>query len=130
MAHKLYMCYNCMGTNGVPGKPFEVERGDVACPECGLTQKESQSHIVKREVIHFDPPHPKIKGKGTNKRACDGRAIQGGMATGAPSSVTCPNCKTKPAYINAAEESGDPEVPSEQDYSIQSMETSNNLEVV
>jgi ssDNA-binding Zn-finger/Zn-ribbon topoisomerase 1 len=93
---KLWVCYNC---GEMPfGKPFEGP--NATCPECGLSER-----VLERATIHFDPPHAKLKNKGTGVRPCDGQPVCGPvkmtlnnrettrMATGDPSSVTCQKCR-------------------------------------
>lgn len=96
---KLWKCYNCETPIGVIGYDFE---SDVpVCPKCGLDGRDPvmASRMTERVVIHFDPPHPIMRGRGINKRACDGKPIHGGYAVGEPANVTCPECKTSDAFL-------------------------------
>ena len=102
---KLWRCYNCPLDTGAEWHEWQ---GLPKCPKCGLSQtdKPGGELVVERTAIHFDPPHPLLKGKGTNKRACDSKSVGIGSATGVALSVTCPECLKTDAYKTAAELQG------------------------
>lgn len=114
---KLWKCYNCVHpTSGSPGVDFVGPAGK--CPACGA--EESSGRVAQRSTIHFDPPHPVLKAKGTNRRPCDGKPVAGGMATGEPSAVNCPDCRGSKPFLDAmAQRGGDYEtVPEAADFTI------------
>lgn len=94
---KLWKCYNCETPTG-HGTDFAGAVGK--CPKCGADT--SSGRVVQRAVIHFDPPHPVLQAKGTNRRACDStKPIQGGEndhGTGEPAAVTCPACQQSTVF--------------------------------
>lgn len=63
--------------------PFETADADATCPGCHGDQ------LAPAVLIHFHPP-----GKGA-ARACDGKPVTNGSATGLPGCVTCPKCLAK-----------------------------------
>ena len=97
----LYVCRN----HPLPAGGFPFEADKPVCPQCGLNRDEKPeyaSYIAEREVIHFDPPHPVLIDRGTNRAACSGLPIGGGdprmggkflFGTPAREAVTCPACR-------------------------------------
>ncbi len=68
-----------------PARPGRGRRGETAdpdatCPAC------RGSELAPGVLVHFHPP-----GKG-NARACDGKPVTNGAATGLAGCVTCPKC--------------------------------------
>lgn len=94
---KIWKCYNCVGTNGVPGVDFIAEQ--PVCPTCSTdgTQPRFKHLLVACKVIHFDPPHPTVENRGLGELAC-GTPWKGKRASGAPVAVNCPACKATPIY--------------------------------
>lgn len=79
------------------------------CPECGAgdTERSRLRFILRRKVVHFDPPAR--PGEGRSVKACDGKPWgEGTMATGVPAAVTCPACRES-AEFRKASESGEDE---------------------
>jgi hypothetical protein len=104
----LYLCFNCLNDKGVPGKPFEADL--PVCP-CGVDGRspDMAAYVHKREVIHFDPPHAILKGRGVRKVACTGAAVgTGQMASGHPAAVNCRKCQETAEYAKACEQFGEP----------------------
>ena len=113
---KLYRCFRCAAR----GRDFAA--AEPRCPKCGADQADAETPpntIARLETIHFDPPHPDWPagpdrpGKGTGKRACDGKPVNtprkgedvvGGKATGFADAVTCPACKESAEYKTASED--------------------------
>lgn len=95
----VYRCANCQeeAEHPAPGK----------CLPCGLDAKEEPrdaASLVELAVIHFDPPHKAIKGRGKGHAACNpklkiGRGVA--HATGEREHVTCPGCKFSTAFGEA-----------------------------
>lgn len=102
MSMKPWMCFNCDDDKGFAGMKFRADK--PTCPKCGADGKEAEyaPYIVRCTEIHFDPPHPILKNKGTRKRLCDGKSIFEGqktnVASGSPPAVTCPACRSHPAF--------------------------------
>jgi hypothetical protein len=115
---KLWKCWNCTDDRGNPGKDFAGT--EPVCPGCGLDARtpDGKDAVVARATIHLDPPHPVRRNKGTGKRACDGKPVGTGMASGVPDAVTCPACRATAAYRAAADEFGDGATPAEADYPV------------
>lgn len=101
-----YLCMNCTNDKGTPGKPFAA---DVPKCPCGVdgTLPEYAAFIVPQAVLHYDPPHAILKGKGTNKAACDGKPVQGRYATGDPREVNCDQCKEKKVWKDGMTAAGE-----------------------
>lgn len=112
-----YLCLNCADDKGIPGKKFW---SDTAKCSCGVdaTVPELASYLKKLVLMHYDPPHPVLHGRGTNKKLCDGQSVHTLVPakesyTGDPSCVTCPLCKAHakfPANVDV------PHVVSDGDY--------------
>jgi len=106
--NNLWQCHNCIDEHGKPGRDFEADK--PVCPECKLDSTLPEyaqfGLIVKRETIHLDPPHKILKGKGSGKRACDGKPAQGAMFTGVAAIVNCPACLRTDAFRGLAETQG------------------------
>lgn len=113
----LWICWNCTDEMGRPGKKFEADA--PVCP-CGVdgNKPEMTGYIAKCEVIHFDPPHPVLKGRGMRRRVCDDKPIHeaGGLASGHPAAVNCGACKRTPEYVLACEKFGEPVPHKEADF--------------
>ena len=97
MAAKRYRCTNC-GTEFVADKP--------ACATCAIdaTTDPQAAHVIHAlVVVHYDPPHAKIKGRGRGHHACDPsqRVGKKGRATGEARNVNCDACKATPAFQDA-----------------------------
>lgn len=89
MAQKrLWRCNNCGGS-------FEHDRQE--CRACGIdaaAEPRFAGVVIPVETIHYDPPHPVVRGHGTGFLACDpSRRVAGSRATGEPSVVNCPRCR-------------------------------------
>lgn len=99
---RLWLCFNCEPQNKFQGpKPI--------CPGCGADGNDPKSGgcIAPRVVIHFDPPHPVLKGKGLNTHACDTATrvgTKGMQASGDVRAVNCPACLASEAAKRMAEE--------------------------
>ena len=91
----LFRCANCHRT-------FEAEYHYCAKCDINSLAEPRYSGIVQRlKTIHYDPPDPKVKGKGQGKYACNGRPVRGTeheAATGEPGAVNCEACKATDAY--------------------------------
>lgn len=114
----LWLCWNCTNEKGLPGKPFE---GDLPVCPCGVDGRlaEYKPYVVKREVIHYDPPHDVLKSRGVRKHACDGVEVgKGPMASGHPAAVTCPKCQATEAYRAACALFGEPVVEAKADFAV------------
>lgn len=117
---KPYMCLNCTDETGGRGKKFWAER--PVC-SCGVDGKNPEYAGMLRRcvVVHFEPPHPVLKGKGTGKQLCDGRTTKEydpnrEAATGSYDAVTCPDCLAHPQYPGRDAEPGT--VPEDADYMV------------
>lgn len=98
MAHRLYRCYNCLDAREIPGRDFLADK--PVCPNCnldGTPGSRFENRIVALRTVHFDPPHPSVKGAGVGLPACGGKR-EGAMMSGDPNAVNCPKCKTTPAF--------------------------------
>lgn len=98
----LYRCYNCVNDSGRPGFDFLAEV--CKCPKCGvdpvMENKRFEGRIVRLEITHFDPPHPFVKGCGTNLPACGKPRASVNSMSGEPSAVNCPNCRKTQAFLD------------------------------
>jgi hypothetical protein len=87
---KLYRCDSCQAI-------AEADPPPATCPAAGC----GGDRLQEVEVIHFHPPGPGAK------RACDGKPVTNGVASGLASVVTCPRCRatftTPPAPPHPAE---------------------------
>lgn len=106
---KLWKCYNCPSSSGVPGRDFTA--ATPVCPACGLdgTDKRLNHLIVPCKIIHFDAPHPIAKDRGVGVLAC-GTPWKGGLrVSGDPVAVNCPACVASESYraTKAAQEEGE-----------------------
>ena len=117
---KPYMCLNCTDETGGKGKKFWSEK--PVC-SCGVDGKDKQYAGVLRRcvVIHYEPPHPVLKGKGTGKQLCDGRPTKEydpnkDAASGSYPAVTCPDCIAHPLFPGTDAESLT--VPDDADYMV------------
>lgn len=89
---RLWHCFNCA---------TDFEGPTAKCTGCGAENEGGRDIIAQRLVIHFDPPHPIIKGRGLGHHACNPEqkvASQGMRSTGYPGSVTCPMCKASEVW--------------------------------
>jgi hypothetical protein len=116
----LWMCLNCVGDNGMRGKPFRAEK--PVCP-CGVdgTKPEYAGYTYKCVVYHYDPPHPTLKGMGTRKALCDGRPGASmdhnkETTTAAFGVVNCLKCLAHPNF--PGHEPTETVVSEEYDYSV------------
>lgn len=93
-----YRCLNC-NTEFVADKP--------ACAGCdidGSTDPVAKNVIVPLVVIHYDPPHPKIKNRGRGHRACDPHVPIGkGRGSGEPAVVNCEACQATTVFQEAVQ---------------------------
>lgn len=91
-----WRCNNC-------GASFQSDR--QACAACGVDAQAEPRFagvVVPVETVHFDPPHPVVRGYGTGRLACDPRKqVAGSRATGEPSVVNCPACRATPEWKRA-----------------------------
>ena len=97
----LWMCLNsrCYSPNGKVGFSFESDQ--PVCPKCEINKNDTElgHFIVERVTIHYDPPHPKVNGKGKGYISCDKTvkvfevARRGQQASGEPIAVNCSKCK-------------------------------------
>lgn len=99
----LYRCYNCLDPKrGMPGQDFWADK--PVCPECGVDQSapEGKNLVITLEIIHFDPPHERLKNRGKGYIACNPKRRVGESqrlyATGDHESVTCEKCIASEAY--------------------------------
>ena len=126
----LYRCQNANCSEDPAGRLiYDFESNEpanlVCCPKCKtlLHDREYPNIVVKREVIHFEPPS-KIYGKGLGFIACmpdtkiRGSGIPSNIPvrrTGVPGVVNCKKCLATPIMqeldkITKALEEGDFEV--------------------
>lgn len=128
-AARMYRCYNCPPAPNSGATAFEFMHPvgkPVACPSCGIKDGDRGSHLlVLLDVIHFDAPAKAAEGTarataanatgaslamafGTGHAACDPAKVTagGGMFTGAPEAVTCPQCRASEAFRRAADRGG------------------------
>jgi len=114
----LYLCYNCASAEHPMGKPFEADLPVCACGVDGRVP-EMAAYIAKREVIHFDPPHDILKGRGKRKHACSDEAVgRGPMAAGHPAAVTCAKCTATEVYREACAKFGEPVPEAKGDFTV------------
>lgn len=77
------------------------------CPSCETDMRERPEIVVRRKLIHYDPPHLKIKGRGQSKAACGAAGWESSDRvgfTGEPGSVSCPQCRATEVWrTNAIE---------------------------
>ena len=102
----LWRCWNPRCTDGPkPGFDFEAAAvGDVGeCPKCHVKSNDPRfgNLIVRRVVIHFDPPHEAIDGATLAVCACDGKPRFPRKTSNAWPAVTCPVCMQTPAFAAA-----------------------------
>lgn len=116
---KLWMCRNCNGkyVNAAgyeaerPGKVFEAE---LPVCECGVDGRnpEHAAYISALVYLHFDPPHPFLKGRGTHEAACGAGRIGGRVngelvyGTGERDAVNCKACRESEAFRGPAVHTG------------------------
>lgn len=102
---KLFKCYNCLSDKEKPGRDFTA--AEPKCPHCGLdgTDPHVKHLIVQRRIVHFEPPHPIAKDRGTGKLAC-GANRAGTQSTGVITVANCPACKESEAGKLAAKPVG------------------------
>lgn len=116
---RLWACYNCTDDKGMVGLKFRATK--PVCPKCGAdgSQAEYAPYIVRCVNVHFDPPHPILKNRGTRLRLCDGKSIfeaqKTNVASGDPHSVNCPDCIAHPSFPKPG---GELEVPDEADFAV------------
>jgi hypothetical protein len=87
--NRLWHCFNC-------STDFESPRD--LCPQCGADGQDPRAGgiIAPRVVIHLDPPHAILLGRGLNTYACNPAirvGSKGTRASGDPSAVNCPLCR-------------------------------------
>ena len=116
---KQYICLNCPNDKGIPGKKFWAS--EPVC-SCGVDMRlpEYRNFIAPVACIHFVPPHPVIRNRGTGHRRCDGVSIRTHpktqeLATGSPEVVNCPACRAHKDFPAA---DGEVSVPPEADFAI------------
>jgi hypothetical protein len=103
---RLWLCFNCQPQH-------EFDGGKGICPKCGADHDDPKSRgaVAPRVVIHFDPPHAVLQGRGIGCYACDPtKAVgsQGTRATGDPRVVNCPACKLTTAWKAAIDDINNP----------------------
>ena len=117
---KLWICRNCLSDpneNGfcAVGRKFEADK--PVCPTCGADRSNPRHapYIGECEVIHFDPPDPILKGRGTNRAACDtsivigspqphdGVGIKPYFGTAHRNVVNCRACMASEVFVSGAE---------------------------
>jgi len=84
-----FRCYNC-------DTAHEFVSSEPVCPQCGADARKEreQRFIVPLVTIHFDPPHPVIRGEGQHVMACTGRGWPPGTtASGETTIVSCTACR-------------------------------------
>lgn len=106
----LYKCSNCPLPTG-DCRVFEAD--DPVCP-CGIDGRDPEMAGIIRpvETIHFDPPHPVVKGRGTRQAACGhgrvgsvvGRSMV--LASGERDAVNCKACKETAVFKGDASHTG------------------------
>lgn len=110
---QLLRCLNMNCSRDPHGRPqFDFVLEDTAppiCPECQTDMRQRPDFVIKRKLMHYDPPHPKLANRGQGKAACG----QGGWTpnagigyTGDPGAVNCPRCRETEAWKTNAVESG------------------------
>ncbi len=87
---------------------FQVEDHEPpVCPTCGTDMRERPEFIVRRKLMHYDPPHARLKGRGKNEAACGRTGWESDDRTGYtgdPGAVTCDRCKATEVWAaNAVE---------------------------
>lgn len=105
---KLWKCYNCLDDRDNPGREFFSDAR--CCPNCGLDadkEERFKSRIIPCVLIHFDPPHDIVEGRGVNKPACGAKKWQ--AMTGVPSVANCPACKRTDEFRQAEVETDEGE---------------------
>lgn len=102
----LWICWNCVGDRGNPGKKFEAQEPVCSCGVDGSVPRYA-GLVAKCEVIHFDPPDAVLKGRGANVRACDQKPFGGAMASGVPAVVSCKKCMATAEFIKECERVGE-----------------------
>lgn len=118
-SEKPWVCFNCENEKGFPGLKFRAAK--PVCPKCGAdgSLPEYAPYVSRRTEVHFDPPHPILKNRGTRLRLCDGKSIfeaqKTNVATGSPHAVTCPDCIAHPSFPRP---NGPLEVPDEADFQV------------
>lgn len=90
--NRLWYCFNC-------STEFQSPRD--LCPNCKADGQDPRAKgvIAPRKVIHFDPPHAYLHGKGLGFHACDPKAQVGTKGMQASGDIRCVNC---PACIASA----------------------------
>lgn len=81
------------------------------CPSCEASATSNPDVVLRLEIMHFNPPHPRIKTstvathKGTGFRACEpNQPINKGHATVNPRVVNCPKCRQTPIFVKTLAE--------------------------
>jgi hypothetical protein len=115
---RLWRCNNC-------GRVFEADA--PACLTCGIDQAQDgrlAGIVVPVATIHFDPPHPRARGRGQGRLACDPkRAVAGSRATGEPSVVNCARCRESDEWKRASAAAGAPAFHEESDEAVELSQT-------
>jgi hypothetical protein len=94
----LYRCANCRRV---------AEHPAPRCEPCGLdpaADPRDATYLAELAVVHFDPPHRTVFGRGLGHAACDPktRVGVGASFTGERDHVTCPACRAAAAFAAAA----------------------------
>lgn len=117
---KLYRCYGCDDKKGQPGLDFESDT--PVCPNCGADPRSDPRDatiVIELANIHFEPPHPKRKGRGCGHLACDPKkSVPCGESTkftGEPSAVTCKRCRESDVWKQQAGDGEPPPIVKEAD---------------
>ena len=104
----LCRCTNCNRTFEAPRPLCEV------CAIDPLKDRRFAGIVVKVAKVHFDPPHPTVRGHGVGFTACSpAKPVQGQHASGEAHVVNCAACRATDAWKKAA--AADPEFMAEQD---------------
>ncbi len=92
-----FRCFHCLQVGGTTVDFALAPDAPVVCPVCGLKKDGDGGEYIERlVVIHYEPPHPIIKGmKGCGYIACDHKVLTGkgfAVSTGETRNVNCPAC--------------------------------------
>lgn len=119
----LWRCRNqrCSTAGPAERPSFEFEADAPTCPKCGVDKRQPDGlHVIAAvAVIHYDPPHERVDGRGRNTLACQPkRPVMGLHATGETARVNCPRCRDTDVYkanLPGPEEAAAPARPKKDD---------------